>query len=89
MQASQSSTKPASGTLGSIQITFISHVLIKQGLRPSVQASQSGAKPAPGTMYIRVKRAKSTIFLHVDPSDSMLHVKRQVSKLTQQVGHTA
>ena len=40
-------------------------------------------------MYIRVKRAKSTIFLHVDPSDSVLHVKRQVSKLTQQVGHTS
>ena len=36
-------------------------------------------------MYIRVKRAKATIFLHVDPSDSVLHVKRQVSKLTQQV----
>ena len=42
-------------------------------------------KPASGTMYIRVKREKTTIFLHVDPSDNILQVKHQISKLTQQV----
>ena len=49
-----------------------------------MQAAQVG-RPATGTMYIRVKRERTTIFLHVDPSDSILQVKQQISKLTQQV----
>ena len=41
-------------------------------------------RPTSGTMYIRVKRERTTIFLHVDPSDNVLQVKHQISKLTQQ-----
>ena len=41
-------------------------------------------RPTSGTMYIRVKRERTTIFLHVDPSDNILQVKHQISKLTQQ-----
>lgn len=38
-------------------------------------------------MYVRVKRIKTTIFLHVDPTDTVLEVKQKLQELVQQVLH--
>jgi transcription elongation factor B subunit 2 len=35
-------------------------------------------------MYIRVKRQRSTIFLHVEPTETVLEVKQKVQQLTEQ-----
>lgn len=37
-------------------------------------------------MYIRVKRQKQTIFLQVQPSDTVLEVKSKLQELCDQVG---
>ena len=36
-------------------------------------------------MYIRAKRKKTTLFLHVDPTDTILEVKQRIQELLQQV----
>jgi len=36
-------------------------------------------------MYIRVKRKKTTIFLHVEPTDTVLEVKQKLQDLVEQV----
>ncbi|KAL0040636.1 hypothetical protein WJX79_000241 [Trebouxia sp. C0005] len=36
------------------------------------------------SMYIRIKRSKTTIFLHVEPTDTILEVKQKLQELTQQ-----
>ena len=36
-------------------------------------------------MYVRVKRSKTTIFLHVEPTDTVLEVKQKLQELVQQV----
>lgn len=36
------------------------------------------------SMYVRVKRIKTTIFLHVDPTDTVLEVKQKLQELVQQ-----
>ena len=36
-------------------------------------------------MYVRVKRNKTTIFLHVEPTDTVLEVKQKLQELVQQV----
>ena len=36
-------------------------------------------------MYVRIKRSKTTIFLHVEPTDTVLEVKQKLQELTQQV----
>jgi hypothetical protein len=38
----------------------------------------------PFTMYVRVKRAKQTFFLHVEPTETVLEVKQKVQQLTEQ-----
>lgn len=38
-------------------------------------------------MYVRVKRSKTTIFLHVEPTDTVLEVKQKLQELVQQVLH--
>lgn len=35
-------------------------------------------------MYIRAKRKKTTLFLHVDPTDTILEVKQRIQELLQQ-----
>ncbi|MEW5305986.1 MAG: hypothetical protein WDW38_009916 [Sanguina aurantia] len=35
-------------------------------------------------MYIRVKRKKTTIFLHVDATDTVLEVKQKLQELVEQ-----
>ncbi|KAL3130257.1 hypothetical protein ABBQ38_008090 [Trebouxia sp. C0009 RCD-2024] len=35
-------------------------------------------------MYVRVKRSKTTIFLHVEPTDTVLEVKQKLQELVQQ-----
>ena len=35
-------------------------------------------------MYVRVKRSKTTIFLHVEPTDTILELKQKLQELTQQ-----
>ena len=37
------------------------------------------------SMYIRVKRQKTTIFLHVEPTDTVLEVKQKLQDLVEQV----
>lgn len=37
-------------------------------------------------MYVRVKRKKQTIFLHVEPTDTVLEVKQKLQDLVEQVG---
>lgn len=37
------------------------------------------------SMYVRVKRNKTTIFLHVEPTDTVLEVKQKLQELVQQV----
>lgn len=37
-------------------------------------------------MYIRVKRKKTTIFLHVEPTDTIIEVKQKLQELVEQVG---
>ena len=37
------------------------------------------------SMYVRIKRHKTTIFLHVEPTDTVLEVKQKLQELTQQV----
>ncbi|KAF5830190.1 ubiquitin-related domain-containing protein [Dunaliella salina] len=36
------------------------------------------------SMYIRVKRKKTTIFLHVEPTDTVLEVKQKLQDLVEQ-----
>ena len=36
-------------------------------------------------MYIRLKRKKLTVFLHVDPTDTVAQVKAKVADIVQQV----
>lgn len=36
-------------------------------------------------MYVRIKRQKTTIFLHVEPTDTVLEVKQKLQELVQQV----
>lgn len=36
------------------------------------------------SMYVRVKRSKTTIFLHVEPTDTVLEVKQKLQELVQQ-----
>ncbi|KAK9824295.1 hypothetical protein WJX72_009223 [[Myrmecia] bisecta] len=36
------------------------------------------------SMYIRVKRQKTTIFVHVEPTDTILEVKQKLQELVQQ-----
>ena len=36
-------------------------------------------------MYIRVKRKKATVFLHVEPTDTVLEVKQKLQELLEQV----
>lgn len=36
-------------------------------------------------MYIRVKRKKTTVFLHVEPTDTVLEVKQKLQELVEQV----
>ena len=36
-------------------------------------------------MYVRVKREKTTIFLHVEPTDTILEVKQKLQELCDQV----
>lgn len=38
-------------------------------------------------MYVRVKRSKTTIFLHVEPTDTVLEIKQKLQELVQQVLH--
>ena len=38
-----------------------------------------------GSMYIRLKRKKLTVFLHVDPTDTVAQVKAKVADIVQQV----
>lgn len=35
-------------------------------------------------MYVRIKRQKTTIFLHVEPTDTVLEVKQKLQELVQQ-----
>lgn len=39
-------------------------------------------------MYVRVKRSKTTIFLHVEPTDTVLEVKQKLQELVQQAPDT-
>lgn len=36
------------------------------------------------SMYIRVKRKKQTIFLHVEPTDTILEIKQKLQELIDQ-----
>lgn len=36
-------------------------------------------------MYVRVKHKRTTIFLHVEPNDTILEVKQKLQELTEQV----
>lgn len=36
------------------------------------------------SMYVRIKRSKTTIFLHVEPTDTILELKQKLQELTQQ-----
>ncbi len=40
-------------------------------------------------MYVRVKRLKTTYFLHVEPTDTVLEVKQKLQELVDQVGITS
>jgi hypothetical protein len=35
-------------------------------------------------MYIRVKRKKTTVFMHVEPTDTVLEVKQKLQELIEQ-----
>lgn len=37
------------------------------------------------SMYIRIKRKKTTVFLHVEPTDTVLEVKQKLQELVEQV----
>lgn len=37
------------------------------------------------SMYVRIKREKLTIFLHVEPTDTVSQVKSKLEELIQQV----
>lgn len=39
----------------------------------------------PQSMYVRVKRQKTTYFLHVEPTDTVLEVKQKLQELVDQV----
>ena len=39
----------------------------------------------PKSMYVRVKRLKTTYFLHVEPTDTVLEVKQKLQELVDQV----
>lgn len=39
-------------------------------------------------MYVRIKRSKTTIFLHVELTDTILEVKQKLQELTQQAPET-
>mmetsp|Transcript_9929 Transcript_9929/g.24838 ORF Transcript_9929/g.24838 Transcript_9929/m.24838 type:complete len:94 (+) Transcript_9929:109-390(+) len=36
------------------------------------------------SMYIRVKRKKTTMFLHVEPTDTIIEVKQKLQELVEQ-----
>lgn len=36
------------------------------------------------SMYVRVKRKKTTVFLHVEPTDTVLEVKQKLQELVEQ-----
>mmetsp|Transcript_20682 Transcript_20682/g.24860 ORF Transcript_20682/g.24860 Transcript_20682/m.24860 type:complete len:94 (-) Transcript_20682:713-994(-) len=36
------------------------------------------------SMYVRVKRLKTTLFLHVEPTETVLEIKQKVQALTEQ-----
>ncbi len=36
-------------------------------------------------MYVRIKRKKTTVFLHVEPTDTILEVKQKLQELVEQV----
>eukprot|EP00198_Chlamydomonas_reinhardtii_P004821 XP_001694157.1 predicted protein [Chlamydomonas reinhardtii] len=38
----------------------------------------------PQSMYVRVKRQKTTYFLHVEPTDTVLEVKQKLQELVDQ-----
>jgi hypothetical protein len=40
-------------------------------------------RPAWGHRYLRIKRKNSTIFLHVEPSDSFGQIKKQVAEILE------
>ena len=37
-------------------------------------------------MYVRVKRGKTTYFVHVEPSVTILELKQKLQELTEKVG---
>lgn len=39
------------------------------------------------SMYIRVKRQKTTVFLQVEPTDTVLEVKQKLQALLDKVGN--
>ncbi len=41
--------------------------------------------PPVQSMYIRIKRKKTTVFLHVEPTDTVLEVKQKLQELVEQV----
>lgn len=47
------------------------------------------ASAAAQSMYIRVKRKKTTIFLVVEPTDTVLEVKQKLQALIDKVGCAA
>lgn len=41
------------------------------------------------SMYVRVKRQKTTYFLHVEPTDTVLEVKQKLQELVDKVSVAA
>lgn len=37
------------------------------------------------SIYVRVKRKRTTWFMHVEPNDTILEVKQKLQELTEQV----
>jgi len=40
------------------------------------------SSPVPQTMYVRVKRARTTMFLHVEPTETVLELKAKIQLAT-------
>jgi hypothetical protein len=40
-------------------------------------------------MYVRLKRQRQTVFLHVDPTDTVAQMKAKLADVVQQVGQGA
>lgn len=51
-------------------------------LETSSVTETSACASAAMSMYVRVKRAKQTIFLHVEPTETILEVKQKIQALT-------